>query len=184
MLNKLIPTYVFKSIYDINLKDLYDSGIRLILTDLDNTLITYAEKMPDDKLFEFKNEVLNIGFEIILVSNSRKERVSNFAKAFDIKYHMFSKKPLKKGINESIKMADKEYKNDEIILIGDQLMTDILGANRCKIKSGLIYPIDKKTEKFVTRFNRIFEQFFLNRLRKRKKYKEIYNDMLKEFDEL
>ena len=182
MLKKFIPTYVYKSIYDINFKELYDSGIRLILTDLDNTLISYAETMPNEKLFEFKKMIEDMGFEFILVSNSRKGRVDTFSKAFNIRCQKFSTKPLKRGIKKAIKMANKKYNKSEIMLMGDQLMTDILGANRMKIKSCLIFPVDKSTEHKGTRFNRWFEQFFLNRLKNSKKYKDIYNEKLKEFD--
>ena len=56
MIKKLIPDYVYKTIYDIPLEQLYSDGIRLILTDLDNTLISYAETMPNEKLFEWKKK--------------------------------------------------------------------------------------------------------------------------------
>ena len=183
MIKKLIPDYVYKTIYDIPLKELYESGIRLILTDLDNTLISYADTMPYDKLLEWKKEVEACGFEFILVSNSKKERVDKFANAFGIRYQKFSTKPLKRGIKRAInKIATNRYKNDEILLIGDQLMTDVLGAKRCKIKAGLIFPIDKSTEIKSTRNNRKLEQFFLKRIKK--KMPEVYNLKLKEFDEV
>ena len=57
MIKKLIPDYYFKSIYDIPLEELYKKGIRLILTDLDNTLISYSETDPSNKLFEFKKKI-------------------------------------------------------------------------------------------------------------------------------
>ena len=182
MLKKFIPTYVYKSIYDIDFKSLYDKGIRLILTDLDNTLISYKEKLPNERLFEFKKMIEDMGFEFILVSNSRKGRVDTFSHAFNIRCQKFSTKPLKRGIKKAIKMANKKYNKNEILLMGDQIMTDVLGANRCGINSCLIFPVDKSTEHKGTRFNRKMEQFFLNRLRKSKKYKNIYEEKLKEFD--
>ena len=54
MTKKFIPSFYFKSIYDIPLEDWKKAGIRLILTDLDNTLISYNEAMPNEALFEFK----------------------------------------------------------------------------------------------------------------------------------
>lgn len=182
MIKKLIPDYVYKTIYDMPLKELYDSGIRLILTDLDNTLISYAEKLPNEKLLKWKDEVINTGFEFILVSNSRKVRVDNFCKEFNIPYQKFSTKPLKRGIKRAIKkIAKGDYKNDEVLLIGDQLMTDILGAKRCKIKAGLIFPVDKSTDVRSTRGNRRLERFFLKRIKK--KMPDVYNEKLKEFSE-
>lgn len=183
MIKKLIPDYVYKSIYDIDLEQLYNDGIRVILTDMDNTLISYAEELPDEKLFEFKKNVEEFGFEFVLVSNSRKNRVDKFATAFNIKYQKFSTKPLKRGIKKAIKtLLSKKYDKNEILLIGDQLMTDILGAKRCKIKAGLIFPIDKSTDIKSTRINRKMEQFFLNRIKK--KMPDVYNLKLKEFDEV
>ncbi len=180
MLKKFIPTYVAKSVFDLNFEELYKNNIRLILTDLDNTLISYNDTLPTNELFELKKKIEDMGFEFILVSNSRKGRVDKFSKEFNIRCQKFSKKPLKFGIKKAIKMANKNYDKDQILLMGDQLMTDILGANRCKIKSCLIYPIDKSSEHKGTRFNRKFEQFFLNRLKKR--YPKIYEEKLKEFD--
>lgn len=180
MIKKLIPDYYFKSIYDIPLEELYQKGIRLILTDLDNTLISYGQTDPDEKLFEFKRKIIDLGFEFILVSNSRKNRVDHFALLYDIPYVKFSTKPLKRGIKRAIKkVAKKKYENNQIILLGDQLMTDVLGGKRCKINVALIEPIDKRTDILSTRINRGMESFFLRRIKKR--YKEEYNLKLKEF---
>ncbi|MGM9969371.1 MAG: YqeG family HAD IIIA-type phosphatase [Anaeroplasma sp.] len=180
MVKKMIPDYCFKSIYEIPFTKLYEDGIRLILTDLDNTLISYKETMPNEKLFELKETIQRLGFELIIVSNSRKERVDNFSKKFDVPYVKFSTKPLKRGIKKAIyKVAKASYNRNEIILLGDQIMTDILGANRCKIKSCLIHPIDKATDISTTKFNRKLEKFFLKRIKR--KYPEEYNNKLKEF---
>ena len=81
MIKKLIPDYYFKSVYDIPYDKLYEKGIRLILTDLDNTLISYSEELPNEKLFDLKNKLTEMGFELIIVSNSRKNRVDKFSKS-------------------------------------------------------------------------------------------------------
>lgn len=180
MLKKLIPDYYFKSVYEIPYSKLYDDGIRLILTDLDNTLISYKEELPNEKLFELKKQIEDMGFEFILVSNSRKNRVDKFAEAFGIKYIKFATKPLKRGIKKAIKKVSKGcYKNNEIILLGDQLMTDVLGGKRCKINVALIEPIDKSTDVKSTKRNRDLERFFLKRIKK--KYPNEYNEKLLEF---
>lgn len=168
MIKKLIPNYYFKSIYDIPYTQLYENGIRLILTDLDNTLISYKETMPNDKLLQWKKALNDMGFEIIIVSNSRKERVTNFASSFGVKCVKFSTKPLKRGIKKAIKkMTSRKYEKNEIILLGDQLMTDIFGGNRCKINTCLIKAVDRKTDTFPTRFNRRLENYFLKRIKKK-----------------
>ena len=180
MLKKLIPDYYFKSVYDIPFEELYEQGFRLILTDLDNTLISYKQTLPDDDLKALKKRVEDIGFEFILVSNSRKTRVDNFATAYDIPYVKFSTKPLKRGLKKAKnKVAKKKYKNEEILVLGDQLMTDVLGGKRCKYKVALIEAIDKGTDIGPTRFNRKLENFFLKRIKK--KYPEEYNKYLREY---
>lgn len=181
MLKKFIPDYYFKSIYEIPLSKLYDDGVRLILTDLDNTLISYLEKLPNENLIKWKNEVINKGFELIIVSNSKKERVENFSKALGVDCVKFSTKPLKRGIKKAInKISKNKYNNNQIIILGDQLMTDILGGNRCKINTCLIKAIDKSSDSFPTRCNRKLENFIKNKIKK--KYPEEYNLKLKELD--
>ncbi len=181
MIKKLIPDYYFKSVYDIPYDKLYEKGIRLILTDLDNTLISYSEELPNEKLFDLKNKLTEMGFELIIVSNSRKNRVDKFSKSYNIDYVKFSMKPLKRGIKKAIRsIAKRKYNNNEIILLGDQLMTDVLGAKRYGIEVALIEAIDKKTDIGPTRINRRIEGFFLKRIKKR--YPSLYNERLKEYD--
>lgn len=182
MIKKLIPDYYFKSIYDIPYDKLYADGIRLILTDLDNTLISYKETMPNEALFNWKKMVEDKGFEIIIVSNSRKERVTNFANEIGIPCVKFSTKPLKRGIKKAYKkVAKQKYEKEQIILLGDQLMTDVFGGKRCKLTVGLVHAIDKKTDTFPTRFNRRLENHFIKKIKK--KLPDKYNEVLKEYVE-
>lgn len=178
MIKKLIPDYYFKSIYEIPYDKLYAKGIRLILTDLDNTLISYKEQLPNEKLFAWKNKLLAMGFEIIVVSNSKKDRVNKFCEAFKIDFVKFATKPLKRGIKNAIKDVSKnKYKNEEIILLGDQLMTDIFGAKRMKINACLIEPIAKSTDHFFTRINRRIENHYLKKIAKKYpiKYQNLFH---------
>ena len=180
MIKKLIPNYYYKTIYDIPYNQLYDKGIRLILTDLDNTLVSYKVKEPTEEVIELKNKLEELGFEIIIISNSKKDRVDLFASKFGVKYEKFCMKPLKKGILKAInKVADKKYDKSEIIMIGDQLMTDVLGGKRCGLEVILVEPIDKSTDVNTTKFNRKLESFFINRIKK--KCPNEYNLYLKEF---
>ncbi len=183
MIKKLIPTYYYNSIYDIDYQKLYDNGIRLILTDLDNTLISYKESMPNDDLKNIIIKLKNMGFEIIIVSNSSKGlRAKKFAEILDLKYTKMSLKPLKRGINKAIKkLASRKYSKDEIILFGDQLMTDIFGANRAKISSVLVKAVDKQTDILPTRINRKLEIHFLKKIRR--KYNRLYKEKLEAYVE-
>ena len=96
MFKKFIPKYHYKSIYEIDYLKLKEQGIKVIMFDLDNTLIPYHEALPNNDLFKLK-EQLQKDFKIMIVSNSKKERVERFAKAYDILYVKFAKKPFKSG---------------------------------------------------------------------------------------
>jgi predicted HAD superfamily phosphohydrolase YqeG len=77
---KFIPNEYETTIYDIDFKRLYDEGKRLIISDLDNTLISYREKMPTKELLDFKQKLNEMGFEIVICSNNHKKRVKAFVK--------------------------------------------------------------------------------------------------------
>lgn len=176
MLKKLIPDYYYKCLEDIPYNKLYAEGIRLILTDLDNTLISYLEKEPTAALFEWKKQVEELGFEIILVSNSRKDRVKHFAQLLDLPYVKFAKKPLLFGMKKALKLASKPYKKEEIVEIGDQLLTDVFASKRLGVLTILVKAIDKKTEILPTKINRKLEKFVLNQIERR--HPRLYQEKL------
>ncbi len=153
-----IPDYHVKSIYTLDYDLLYNNGIRVIFLDLDNTLISYKETLPYEALKEWKKTLEAKGFTLMIISNSRKDRVSSFAQAFDINYVKFAKKPAKRGFKEAMKRLDNKFKPCEICEIGDQVMTDVLGANRMHFTSILVDPIDRKAEMIFTRINRFIEK--------------------------
>lgn len=179
MLKKLIPDDYYKTIEDIPYNKLYASGFRLILTDLDNTLISYLEKEPTEALFAWKKKVEEIGFEIVIVSNSRKDRVEHFAKMLNLPFVKFAKKPLLMGMKKAIKLSSKEYKKEEIVEIGDQLMTDVFASKRLGLYTILVKAIDKKTEILPTKINRRLEHFFLNKIERR--HPRIYQQKLDQY---
>ena len=79
-----LPTYVIKSVYDIDFAKLYAEGKRIILSDLDNTLASYAEKRPSLRLKELYQEIIKYGFKIYLVTNNNNDRLLEFIKEFPV----------------------------------------------------------------------------------------------------
>lgn len=181
MILKLIPDYYYTTINDIPYTQLYENGIRLILTDLDNTLISYKETEPTEELFKWKDMVLAMGFEVIIVSNSKNDRVKHFADILGLRFVKFAKKPLKGGMKKALKLASKKYKLNEVIEFGDQIMTDVLASRRMNILTILVKAIDPKTEVFTTKINRRLEEFFLKRIKK--KFPIIYKEKLLKYVE-
>ena len=179
---KFIPTIYKETIFDVDYIKLYESGIRLILTDLDNTLVSYKDDIVSEKLLTWITNRKQEGFEIMIVSNNSKEsRVLNFATKLDIKYIARAMKPLKGGFKKILKLASRKYNPNEIVAIGDQLMTDVFAANRMNYTSILVKAIDRKTETWTTRFNRTLERHVLKVIEK--KYPETFLNSLKVYKE-
>ncbi|MDE6656551.1 MAG: YqeG family HAD IIIA-type phosphatase [Anaeroplasmataceae bacterium] len=179
MLKKLIPNDYYRTIEDIPYNKLYADGFRLILTDLDNTLISYLEKEPTDALYLWKEKIEAMGFEIVIVSNSRKDRVEHFANLLHLPFVKFAKKPLLFGMKKALKCASREYKKEEILEIGDQLMTDVFASRRLGVHTILVKAIDKKTEILPTKINRKLEHFFLSLIEKR--HPRLYQQKLDQY---
>jgi len=170
-LKQFIPHEFHKSVYDIDLKQLYKQGIRLILSDLDNTLISYDETIPSHENIAFLTQAKELGMEIILVSNNVPARIEKYSQACKelgmvIVGYASARKPLNIGLKKARKNASRNYQIEEIVVIGDQLMTDIWGANRFDAYSILVNPIKKKTEKWYTKMTRKIEVKLLQRIMK------------------
>lgn len=179
---KFIPSEYASSIFDINYSKLYASGYRFILTDLDNTLISYKEHEPNAALYEWIRLRKQEGFEIIIVSNnSHRQRVKSFSEKLGIKYVNLAMKPLKRGFKKALRMATKKYNKHEVVAIGDQLLTDLFAANRMHFYSILVKAIDRKSEIFTTRFNRHLEKGILRRLKKNNY--DLYQKRLQQYEE-
>lgn len=164
-LSKFIPYDCYKTVFDINYNKLYESGKRIILIDIDNTLISYDEYLPTDELIDLFKEIKEIGFKIIFISNNRHLRISRFANIIGVSYVHNAWKPFKKGYKRALKIGmEKDPK--KYISIGDQLMTDVLGSNRMGIDAILVKALKKKSEKWYTKINRKVENRILKKIRK------------------
>ncbi len=171
---KFIPKLVVETIYDIDFNKLYAEGKKYILLDVDNTLIPYDISYADDTLKTLLKEIQEIGFKLIIISNNKSERIGNFAKDVNLPYVTSAKKPLKIGYKKALKKIGCINKK-EVVSIGDQLVTDVLGSNRMNFDCILVRPLKKSTEKWYTKFNRKIEKHALKRIKKFNKviYKEI-----------
>lgn len=149
------PDIYKRSIYDIDYEDLKRRGIKCILFDLDNTLAPMEVEIPDKKLLEFFLYLEDLGFKPIILSNASKKRVAPFKERCNVDSSCNSSKPFKKKYLKILELYS--YKDTEVACVGDQLITDILGANRLGFTSILVNPISAK-EAFPTKINRWFEK--------------------------
>ena len=170
-----VPFDCKKSIFDIDYNKLYENGRKIVLFDLDNTIIPYDMDSPNEQILTLVNKIKGIGLKVLLISNNKKSRVEIFAKACELEFISSAKKPFRKGYKRLLKTI--KYGNiSEVIAVGDQLMTDVLGARRMGIDCILVKAIKKKSEKWYTKINRKLENRVLNKM---KRYDEItYNKII------
>ena len=136
----LLPDYCCDSVYDLEPETLRQHGITLLLADLDNTLISYDDALPDKRLQAFARRLKDAGITLFLLSNSRRPvRPQRFAEALGIPYLGHAGKPKTKGYRKA--MADMGRTPKETMMVGDQIFTDVLGAKRAGIRVVLVKPI-------------------------------------------
>lgn len=154
MLKNFNPTYYFDNVYMVNSDFFKKEGIKNIILDIDNTLISNTVEVGDEKLYTWIDELKNAGINLCIVSNGKGARVKKFNENIGLPTVFEALKPTQKGYGEALKImgANKE----ETVGIGDQIFTDIWGANRAGIKSMLVRPIDKY-EQFGIKLKRVLE---------------------------
>ena len=164
---KFYPKKIFKNLLQIDINFLRQNNIKAIFLDIDNTIMDYDGNIIEG-LENWVENLKDYGIKFCIVSNTSKkekaERVSNLLK---IPFINLSTKPLRRGLKKAKKII-KIYDDSVIAVVGDQVMTDVWGANRCKMFSILVEPIKDK-DILVTRFNRIFERIILKEYYKNNK---------------
>jgi len=135
-----IPRGVYPSVTDISPQALADKGIRLVLADLDNTLAPYKVIQPSPEVLAWKAALEEAGITLFLLSNSRKPgRAQRFAEQLGIPWQGHSGKPKRTGYLRA--MERMGVGPEETVMVGDQIFTDTLGANRAGVTPLLVQPI-------------------------------------------
>lgn len=135
----LLPTYRADALTDIHPQWLLDQGVQLLMLDFDNTIVPYSTDDPTPLMAAWLTWVKDCGIYVCVVSNSKRPRVPAFCKKRYLHCITHAKKPGKKGILECMEKFD--IKPEHCLLIGDQIFTDTLGANRCGVRSVLVKSI-------------------------------------------
>lgn len=155
---KLYPNAYLKNVKEITIDFLNKNNIKALILDVDNTLIDFNKKMLDG-VEEWCKNLKKQGIKLFIVSNSNKKtKVEMVAKKLELPYIHFATKPFKRGFKKAAKMLQE--KNENIAVVGDQIFTDVIGANRCKMFSILVEPIEKK-DLLVTKIKRPLENYII-----------------------
>lgn len=162
MFRRFYPKRIADSSYDIDYEKLYKEGYRGILFDIDNTLVAHgADATP--RALELFARLKRIGFQTCLISNNSDERVRRFNKEIKTNYIHKANKPFVKNYIRATKIMDTRI--DQTIFVGDQLFTDVYGANRIGMMTYLVKPIHPKEEIQIV-FKRKLERIVLYFYRK------------------
>ena len=142
MNSKLYPRTSVNNVYELTPEWFINRGVKAIICDLDDTLTPYYDTSPNPKLVQWINELGKSGILLCILSNGKKKRVLPLCKKFGIACVAMALKPLPFGYNYAIKKLG--VKKSEVVAIGDQIFTDIVGGNLAGIHTILVEPIAYK----------------------------------------
>ena len=160
----LLPKTIASALSDISPEYLHSNGIRLLMLDFDNTIIPYTTNDATGEMEQWLGTMKESGIRLCVVSNSKRDRVKIFCAKYDIDCVTHAKKPFAKGIQECL--SRYSIPQEQCALVGDQIYTDVLGANCAGVRSILVKSIDNHT--FWLKARHILEKPFIYLARKRR----------------
>lgn len=160
MKRRFIPDMYLNTVYELDISLLKDKGIKSIIVDIDNTLVSWETRVPDDKVTELVCKLTAEGFKICILSNNTKKRVEEFNEYLKLPAIHKAIKPSKAAFRRAMRLMNSSPENTAVI--GDQLFTDVLGGNRLGLFTVLVSPISDK-EFIWTRLVRLLEKSVLKR---------------------
>ncbi len=154
------PCKMFYRVTDISLQFLQENNIKGLALDADNTLSEHHSQTPHEGVEQWLSEMKEAGIKLIMVSNARASRVVPFAGKLGLDFTSTALKPLPFGFLRAAKTMG--LKRKEVAAVGDQLFTDMLGANLAGVKPLLVTPI-KEEDGFSFRVRRRLEKPLIKR---------------------
>ena len=159
------PTAVRQGLMDLTPEFLTGLGARALLLDIDNTVASYTSHEPIPGAVEWAKRMVDAGFRVLVVSNNFKKRVRAFSSKLGLDCISFAMKPFPFGYLKARRLL--RMKCAECVIVGDQIFTDVVGANLCGMKSVLLTPIEEE-EGFSFRARRYFEKPLRKKFQKRR----------------
>ena len=134
----LTPTVALDHVTDITPEMLKEMGVDAMLLDVDNTLAPPTEKTPYKGVQEWIDSVKSSGVAVVICSNNFHKRIEPFSRSVGLDCVSMSLKPFPFGFNRAKKKLNE--KPTSVVVVGDQIYTDVLGANLAGMKSILLKP--------------------------------------------
>lgn len=158
MIKKLRPDRFESDVESIELKPLRQAGIRLLIIDIDNTLTPHHKDVISEAKLSWLDEASALGFSVVLLSNNRISRLNQIKKAYGLSGYGLAFKPFSLYYKQILR--DFNCKPSEVCCIGDQILTDVLGAKLHRMVSIYVEPISSRDIVF-SRFSRWLEKRWL-----------------------
>lgn len=159
------PTWITKSITDLDPISLKSHGVKAVITDLDNTLVAWDIKDSDLVAKRWIASLKDALIPVIVVSNNKDERVKKAVANLGIPYISFALKPAPWGIKRAIKKLN--LNRNDVILVGDQVMTDLFAGKSAGVRTVLVQPL-VNTDSWNTKINRVFEKPIMKKIKQAK----------------
>lgn len=178
ILRNFYPNEYKKSTYVIDFEKYYEMGYRGILFDVDNTLVPH-DAPPDDRVRDLFARLKKIGFKTCLISNNKKKRVQPFADELGSKYIFNAHKPSKKSYRKAFEYLETDI--GQTMFVGDQIFTDVYGANRVKMYTILVSPIHPKEEIQIVikrKFEKVILFFYREERREQRRQRKLEKELL------
>jgi len=169
MFKRFIPDYHAPSVYDVKVELYHSIGVKNVLIDLDNTLDSYRLFSPSPRALALKENLIASGIKIFIISNNHGPRVTAYANALGVECLHSTRKPFAYKVRRLLK--EKNYLPEETMLVGDQLITDVLCAKRAGIRVLLTEKIVEE-DQWTTHFNRLLDRPIRRYLKKKGLLKE------------
>jgi HAD superfamily phosphatase (TIGR01668 family) len=165
--SRFVPTFYAPTLFEVTPEFFQRQHIQYVCCDLDNTLAPFDEMTPRPKVKQWVKTLIDAGLTFLIISNNDEQRVQPFASLLGVDYLAKTGKPFKDKL--LIFLKQKGYPKDKVMIIGDQLLTDVWLANRLGMKSLF-------TEKLVpydhwpTRPNRLLESLLKRRYHRQHRF--------------
>ncbi|MDF7683089.1 YqeG family HAD IIIA-type phosphatase [Lactobacillus sp. ESL0679] len=165
------PRYTIDTIYHLDTDVLHQMGIKAVFSDLDNTLLAWNEFETAKKMDQLNRRLAAAGVTLVVISNNNALRVGKVLNPYHIEFVAKARKPLPFAITK--KREEMGLTKKQVMMVGDQLITDIQAGNLAGVESVLVKPLIE-TDKWNTRINRFLEKiiFFFLAISHRVSFKE------------
>lgn len=165
------PDAYYNALGEAPLAAYYAAGYRLLLLDIDNTLMTHGHSSSDPAAGQALSRIRSTGLMPVILSNAKRERAAAVAADLGCPVIGMAMKPGVGGIEAALRLTG--FGREQTLLAGDQLFTDIWAARKAGVAALLVRPISRRGEPIQIRFKRRLEDWLFRRYNCRPVYDEI-----------